>query len=115
MPVLEASALDTDPEGVELLRGVLGAGMSPTANPVRSPDISERFPVPPGVCRINDRSVGASVEIAAENDALAEVESSGTNRMLLQENADATRALSVPSVRGGASRGTQPGCRPRPA
>jgi hypothetical protein len=75
MPVLEASALETDPDGVKFLRDVLGAGMNPSANSVGAPDISERFSVPRSVCPINGRSVAlASVEIGAEHDALAEVE-----------------------------------------
>jgi hypothetical protein len=72
MPVLEASALDTDPEGVRFLRDVLGAGMR-SADPVRAPDISERFTVPRSVSPIDDRSVAlASAEICADREALAE-------------------------------------------
>ncbi len=75
MPVLEASALNREPEGVASLRDVLGAGMSPSVNPVRAPDMSERFAAPRSVCPIIDRSVAfASAEIVGEREALAEVE-----------------------------------------
>jgi hypothetical protein len=44
MPVLDASALEADPEGVRFLRDVLGAGSS-LAPPIDPPHVSERFAV----------------------------------------------------------------------
>jgi hypothetical protein len=48
MPVLDAKALDADPEGVALLRSVLDAGRKPCAvQNKKLPSTSSRRPVAP--------------------------------------------------------------------
>jgi hypothetical protein len=74
MPVLEASALETDPEGIEFLRGVLRVGRSPSAKSVHSPDLLERFSVQSSLRPTAEPSVAFALPgIGAEHEALAEL------------------------------------------